>query len=65
MLQRAQVWLYSDGLTDDVTADALLVPVHDLATVVAAALAALGGTGSVAVLPEGPLTVVTVSPQVG
>jgi lactate racemase len=63
VLQRAQVWLYSDGLTDEMTADALLVPVHDLSTVVAEALAALGGTGRVAVLPEGPLTVVTVSPH--
>ncbi len=62
VLQRAQVWLYSDGLTDEMTADALLVPVHDLATVVGDALAALGGTGRVAVLPEGPLTVVTVAP---
>jgi lactate racemase len=64
VLRRAQVWLYSDGLTDDMTADALLVPVHDLTTVVADALAALGGTGTVAVLPEGPLTVATVSPLV-
>jgi nickel-dependent lactate racemase len=62
VLQRAQVWLYSEGLTDQMTADALLVPVHDLSTVVADALMALGGTGRVAVLPEGPLTVATVSP---
>jgi lactate racemase len=61
VLQRAQVWLYSDGLTDAMTIDALLVPVHDLATVVEEALATLGGGGSVAVLPEGPLTVATVS----
>jgi lactate racemase len=61
VLQRAQVWLYSDGLTDAMTLDALLVPVHDLATVVGEALAILGGGGSVAVLPEGPLTVATVS----
>jgi nickel-dependent lactate racemase len=61
VLTRAQVWLYSEGLTDEMTVDALLVPVHDLATAVAEALAQLGGTGSVAVLPEGPLTVVTVS----
>lgn len=61
VLRRAQVWLYSDGLTDEMTIDALLVPVHDLSTVVGDALAALGGTGTVAVLPEGPLTVATVS----
>jgi lactate racemase len=61
VLQRAQVWLYSEGMTDQMTADALLVPVHDLATVVDDALAALGGSGTVAVLPLGPLTVATVS----
>jgi hypothetical protein len=44
------------------TTDAMLVPVHDLSTVVSDAVAALGGTGRVAVLPEGPLTVATVSP---
>ena len=43
------------------TAGALLVPVHDLSTVVDDALAALGGSGTVAVLPLGPLTVATVS----
>jgi lactate racemase len=61
VLQRAQVWLYSEGMTDQMTTDALLVPVHDLATVVDDALAALGGSGTVAVLPLGPLTVATVS----
>jgi nickel-dependent lactate racemase len=62
VLQRAQVWLYSEGLSDQTTVDALLVPVHDLSTVVADALATLGRTGRVAVLPEGPLTVATVAP---
>jgi lactate racemase len=64
VLQRAQVWLYSEGMTDQMTAGALLVPVHDLSTVVDDALAALGGSGTVAVLPLGPLTVATVSQQV-
>jgi nickel-dependent lactate racemase len=62
VLQRAQVWLYSDGLSDATTADALLVPVADLLTVVDDALVALGGKGSVAVLPQGPFTVATVVP---
>jgi nickel-dependent lactate racemase len=62
VLQRATVWLYSEGLTDRMTEDALLVPVHDLATVVDRAIAARGGGARVAVLPEGPLTVVTASP---
>jgi nickel-dependent lactate racemase len=61
VLQRAQVWLYSEGMTDQMATDALLVPVRDLATVVDDALTALGGSGSVAVLPLGPLTVATVS----
>ena len=61
VLQRAQVWLYSEAMTDQMTTDALLVPVHDLSTVVGHALTALGGSGTVAVLPLGPLTVATVS----
>jgi lactate racemase len=61
VLQRAQVWLYSEGMTNQMATDALLVPVHDLSTVVDEALAALGGSGTVAVLPLGPLTVATVS----
>jgi len=61
VLRRAQVWLYCDGLTDAMTTEALMVPVHDLATVVDDALAALGGSGRVAVLPLGPMTVATVA----
>jgi len=61
VVQRAQVWLYSEGMTDQMTTDAFLFPVHDLATVVDNALAALGGSGTVAVLPLGPLTVATAS----
>ena len=64
VLQRAQVWLFSEGMTDQMTTDAFLVPVHDLSTVVDDALAALGGAGTVAVLPLGPLTVATVAHRV-
>jgi nickel-dependent lactate racemase len=60
VLQRARVWLYSEGLSDEVTRGAQLVPVHDLATVVGEARAACGGSGTVAVLPLGPMTVATV-----
>lgn len=60
VLQRAQVWLYSEGISDGVIHNALLRPVGDLSTVIGEALAALGGQGRVAVLPEGPLTVATV-----
>jgi nickel-dependent lactate racemase len=62
VLQRAQVWLYSEGMTDEMTALAQMVPVHDLSTVVAEARVPCGGPGTVAVLPLGPLTVATVSP---
>jgi nickel-dependent lactate racemase len=61
VLERAQVWLYSEGMADQMTTGALLVPVHDLSTVVDDALSALGGSGTVGVLPLGPLTVATVS----
>jgi nickel-dependent lactate racemase len=61
VLQRAQVWLYSEGMTDQMAVDAFLVPVHDLSTAVDDARTALGGSGTVAVLPLGPLTVATVS----
>jgi nickel-dependent lactate racemase len=60
VLQRAQVWLYSDGLGDQATRDALLRPVGDVSAAVAEAVAALGRGARVAVLPEGPLTVATV-----
>ncbi|HEY2215399.1 MAG TPA: nickel-dependent lactate racemase [Acidimicrobiales bacterium] len=64
VLQKAEVWLFSDGLSDDTTEDALLHPVHDLSRAVTDALARVGGS-RVAVLPEGPLTVATVSPPFG
>ena len=62
VLRRAQVWLFSEGMTDEMTADALLVPVHDLSTVVAEPWPRSGERARVAVLPEGPLTVATVAP---
>jgi lactate racemase len=62
VLQRAEVRLYSEGLTQDDIRGALLTPVGDLSRAVPDALAALGGSGRVAVLPEGPFTVATVSP---
>jgi lactate racemase len=63
VLRRAQVWLYSDGARPPMDVDAFFVPVRDLMTVVADALAALGGKGTVAVLPQGPFTVATVAPR--
>jgi nickel-dependent lactate racemase len=62
VMQRAQVWLYSGGLSDEVIRGAQLRPVGDISAAVVEALAELGGAGRVAVLPEGPLTVATVRP---
>jgi nickel-dependent lactate racemase len=59
VISRAEVHLYSEGLDDLVVRGAQLVPVHDLAGAVGAALARLGTAPRVAVLPEGPLTVAT------
>ncbi len=62
VLRRAQVWLASDGLTAQMARDAFLRPVADLTAAVVEAQARLGPGARVAVIPEGPLTVATVSP---
>jgi nickel-dependent lactate racemase len=61
VLQRAEVHLFSDGLSAQTTRGALLHPVEDLSDAVSAALARGGPACRVAVLPEGPLTVATVA----
>ena len=61
VLQRAEVQLYSEGLSHDAIRTAQLVPVHDLAGAVRGALGRLGAAARVAVLPEGPLTVATLA----
>jgi lactate racemase len=63
VLQRARVWLHSDGLSDEMTRRAQLRPIGDLSAAVAGALAEQGPGARVAVLPEGPLTVATVTPD--
>jgi nickel-dependent lactate racemase len=60
VLGRAEVLLHSDGLDERAIRAALLVPAHDLTAAVDDAVARLGPTPRVAVLPEGPLTVATV-----
>jgi nickel-dependent lactate racemase len=60
ILARARVGLYAEGLTDDEIGSALLQPVADVARAVDDALASAGPTARLCVLPEGPLTVVTV-----
>jgi nickel-dependent lactate racemase len=62
VLQRAEVHLFSDGLSVESTRSALLHPVRDLSDTVRAAVARAGSACRVAVLPEGPLTVATVIP---
>jgi len=61
VLERTEVQLYSEGLSDDAVRAAQLVPVHDLTDAVRAALTRFGAAPRVAVLPEGPLTVATVA----
>jgi nickel-dependent lactate racemase len=60
ILARSRVGLYAEGLSDAQIRSALIEPVHDVAAVVADRLAAAGPGARLAVLPEGPLTVVTV-----
>jgi nickel-dependent lactate racemase len=62
VVDRADVQLYSEGLSDDTIRDAQLTPVRDLGRAIDAAVDRLGPSARVAVLPEGPLTVATVRP---
>jgi nickel-dependent lactate racemase len=59
VLERADVWLHSDGLSDDEVRAAHLTPVGDVSEAVAGALDRAGPGARLAVLPEGPLTVAT------
>jgi nickel-dependent lactate racemase len=61
VLNCADVWLLSDGLRDDEIRGALLRPVADVSAAVAEAMAGRGPGARLAVLPEGPLTVATVT----
>jgi nickel-dependent lactate racemase len=64
VLARAEVHLHSAGLDTRAIGDALLVPAPDLDAAVATALGRLGPDARVAVIPEGPLTVATVTTAV-
>ncbi len=59
VLGRAEVWMFSEGLSDDAVRSAMLSPVHDLSAAVAAALDRTGPGARLCVLPHGPLTVAT------
>ena len=54
--RRANVLIYS-SLTDDVIRAAHHTPCHDISAEVTKRLAALGSAATVAVLPQGPLTI--------
>jgi len=57
VLGRADVWMYSDGLSDEAIASGFMTPVRDLAAAVAEALARRGPDARLCVLPRGPLIV--------
>jgi nickel-dependent lactate racemase len=59
VLRRAEVWLHSDGLSDEAVRSAWLRPIHDLAGAVREALDRQGPGARLCVLPEGPLVVAT------
>ena len=62
VLGRAEVWVYSDGLSDEAVRAGLMTPVHDLAAAVGEALDRQGSRARLCVLPQGPLTVATPTP---
>jgi len=59
VLLRAEVWMHTEGLSDDEVRAAHLRPVTDLADAVSEALQRGGGAAQLGVLPLGPLTVAT------
>ncbi len=59
VLGRAEVWMFSEGLSDDAVRSAMLSPVHDLSAAVELALDRTGPGARLCVLPHGPLTVAT------
>ncbi len=65
VLGRAEVWMCSEGLSDDEVRSALLTPVHDPSAAVTEALDRSGPGARVCVLPHGPLTVATAGPRNG
>jgi nickel-dependent lactate racemase len=57
VLERAQVWMYSDGLSDRSIASGFMTPRHDVAAAVGDALGRQGRGARICVLPQGPLIV--------
>src|SRR5690606_36981693 len=54
---KADVFVYSDGLTDEQIAQALFTPTRNIEATVAALLTKYGTAARIAVLPEGPQTI--------
>ena len=59
VLERAEVWVCSEGLSDGEILSGLMRPVDDPTTAVVEALAQRGPGARLCVLPQGPLTVAT------
>ncbi len=55
--QRADVYVYSDGLTDDEIERALLIPCDNIPATLEDLRGGNGGSARIAVLPEGPQTI--------
>jgi nickel-dependent lactate racemase len=62
--QKADVYLYTDGLTDAQIRDSLLTPCHDIPALVAALLRRYGPQARIGVLPDGPQTIAFVRDRV-
>ena len=60
--QRADVYVYADGLTNEQIAKALLRPCRSIEATVSALLERYGPQATVCVLPEGPQTIPYVTP---
>ena len=59
VLGRAEIWMYSDGLSDEAIESGFMTPVHDVGAAVARALDHRGPGARLCVLPRGPLVVPT------
>jgi nickel-dependent lactate racemase len=60
---RADVYVYSDGLSDGQIQEALLEPCHDIEEKLSELLVRYGSAATVCILPEGPQTVPYVADQ--
>jgi nickel-dependent lactate racemase len=54
---KADVYVYSEGLTDDQIRSALLKPVRNMEKAIERLVTALGRDARICILPEGPQTI--------